>query len=404
MARKPLTDRKMKSLKPAEHGKRYEVADPVVTGLIVRVGSSGRPVFYLVARYRGAKHPTRRKLGEYGILTLAQAREKAWRWIDLNRRGVDPKVEEERTRREELAKQRTSFASVAEEFIKRRVASQRRAKETARDIRHELVSRWGTRPITEITRADVIEMVEEIADRPGVYYAHLILGHLRNLFNWAIERDIYGLEGSPCDRLRPEKLIGAKKPRQRVLTFPEIAALWHAAEKLEYPFGPLYRLLLLTGARRSEVAGMRWSEIDLDKRTWSVPPERFKSGSTHTVPLTADAISILKALPRLPGDHVFSFTLGSTPVVSFGAVKAKLDAMMAPASPWVTHDVRRTVRTGLASLNVPDTVAEMVIGHGRKGLQRVYDLHTYEPEMREALEKWAAKLREERNVHNRPSQ
>jgi hypothetical protein len=111
------------------------------------------------------------------------------------------------------------------------------------------------------------------------------------------------------------------------------------------------------------------------------------------------ALTVIEALPRFTkGDHLFSTTLGEKRVMAFSKAKLQLDKLMVEQlgcspPPWVIHDIRRTVRTRLASLRVPDLVAEMVIGHGRKGLQRVYDQHTYETEMREALELWAAQLR-----------
>ena len=183
----------------------------------------------------------------------------------------------------------------------------------------------------------------------------------------------------------PRSLIGAKQPRQRTLSDAELRALWQASETIGYPFGPLYRLLLLTGARKSEVAGAQWSEFDLDKRVWSVPPERFKSNATHMVPLSDQAMAVLLSVPHFTkGDYLFSTTLGERPVGGFSKAKARLDKLM-NAPPWVIHDIRRTVRTRLASLRIPDMVAEMVIGHGRKGIQRVYDQHSYEDEMREAL-------------------
>ena len=197
--------------------------------------------------------------------------------------------------------------------------------------------------------------------------------------------------------MRPGKaqhLIGAKQPRQRVLSDAELAAVWSNSRTLGYPFGPLYQLLLLTGARKSEVAGARWSEVDLKKKLWTVPPERFKSNASHLVPLSDAAVAIIEALPRFTkGDHLFTTTYGEKPVGGFSKAKVRLDKLMS-AAPWVIHDIRRTVRTRLASLRISDLVAEMVIGHGRKGIQRVYDQHTYEPEMREALELWAARLRD----------
>ena len=144
----------------------------------------------------------------------------------------------------------------------------------------------------------MVELIERIARRPAPYTAHIVLGHARSLFNWAINRGTYGLETSPCDRVKPSTLIGAKQPRQRVLTDFELAALWHGSEALGYPFGPLYKLLLLTGARKSEVAGARWGEFDLKKKIWTVPPERFKSNASHLVPLSDAAIAIIEALPR----------------------------------------------------------------------------------------------------------
>lgn len=397
-AKVALTDRKLKSLAPAADGSRYEVMDSVVPGFGVRVTPNGKRTFILIGRFGGSKNPTRRALGEYGALSLEKAREKARKWIELNQGGIDPKVEEERSRRLQLAKQRTSFARVAEEFLKRHVRGQRTARATERDIRKVLIERWGARPVTEITRGDVIELIEEIADRPAPYYAHLVLGHLRTLFNWAIARGSYGLEVSPCDRLKPSTLIAPKQPRQRTLTDAEIVAFWRATERMEYPYGPLCQLMLLTGARKSEVAGARRREFDLKKKLWSIPPERFKSNATHLVPLTNQAISIIEELPELnKGDYLFSTTLGERPVTAFANAKERLDSFVTEElgqalPPFVLHDLRRTVRTRLASLRVSDLVAEMIIGHGRRGLQRVYDQHSYEPEMREALELWSARL------------
>jgi integrase len=183
------------------------------------------------------------------------------------------------------------------------------------------------------------------------------------------------------------------------LSDKELAALWRITEKLGYPFGPLYQVLLFTGARKNEWAAARWNEIDLDAGFLTVPPERFKSNATHLIPLTSQVRVILTALPRLDrGDYVFSASLGASPIKGFQKAKLHIDALMkedlaAAPPPWVTHDIRRTVRAKLASLRVSDIVAEMIIGHGRRGLQRVYDQHSYESEMREALELWAARLR-----------
>ena len=398
MARKRLTDRTLKALKPASA--RYDVMDTDVPGFGVRVTEKGQRTFILIARYPGSSNPTRRAIGEYPAMSLEKARERARGWRELVRKGTDPKAEEERQRRQELRKQQTTFAAVAEDFIERHVKGQRKAKDTEREIRKELIAVWGERPITSIDREDVVTLVEAVARRPAPYLAHVVLGHARSLFNWAINRGSHGLETSPCDRIKPAALIGAKEPRQRVLNDAELVALWQGSETLCYPFAPLYKLLLLTGARKSEVSGARWGEFDLKKKIWTVPPERFKSNASHLVPLSDAAAAIIETIPRFNnGDHLFTTTFGEKPVAGFSKAKARMDGQMsehlgAVPAPWVIHDIRRTVRTRLASLRVSDLVAEMVIGHGKKGLQRVYDQHTYEGEMREALEQWAARLRD----------
>jgi integrase len=392
MPTKRLTDRTLKAVRPT--GKRYDIMDSEVRGFGLRVSGTGQKTFILIARYPGSPNPTRRALGEYPSLSLERARERARHWRDLLRQGSDPKAEEERLRRLELRKQQTTFAAVADDYLERHVKGQRRASDSEREIRKELIAHWGERPIASITREDVVHLVDAVIRRPAPYLAHIVLGHARSLFNWAINRGTYGLETSPCDRIKPAALIGPKQPRQRTLSDAELAALWHGSEKLGYPFGPFFQLLMLTGARRSEVAGARWSEFDLTKKIWTVPPERFKSNASHLVPLSDAAIAIIEALPHFTkGEHLFTTTCGEKPITAISDGKARIDKLMA-SPPWVVHDIRRTVRTRLASLRIPDMVAEMIIGHGRKGLQRVYDQHTYEAEMREALELWAARLRD----------
>jgi integrase len=258
----------------------------------------------------------------------------------------------------------------------------------------------------------VVKLVEAIADRPAIYQAHNCFGHIRTFFNWVIDRGIYGLDLSPCDRLKPARLIGPKKPRQRVLNDDEIFAYLRAADRQGYPFGAMFRLLALTGQRKSEVSDARWREFDLEKRIWTIPPERFKSDASHMVPLTDDALALLRSLPRFArGDCLFTTTCGEKPVCGFSKAKARLDGRMLRTlqalakrrdeqtieiklTRFVIHDVRRTVRTRLSSLRVPANVAEMVIGHGKKGLARVYDQHEFLDEMREALDLWAGRLRE----------
>ncbi len=407
--RKKLTDRTLQSLKAEDT--LYDVMDIVTPGFGVRVSpETGRRTFILFTRYPGSSNPTRRALGEYPSMTLEAARRKAQDWRNLIKQGKDPAHEEARQRAAEARKRAITFGAVFEDFAAEKLARERRGAKVVLDIKRDFMPSWASQPITEITPHDVREIVKVVAAR-GPYQAHNSLGHVRRLFSWAIDQHVYGIEISPCDRLKPKAIIGEKKPRSRVLTDDEVRALWRTSKRLPYPYGELLRMLLLTGQRHQEVCGARWREIDFQAKVWTIPSERFKSDAEHRVPLTDDVLALLGELPRFrKGDHLFSTTFGVQPTRINDKVKTDLDARllrtlkamarMRGEDPkrvelrgWVIHDLRRTLRTHLAALRIQDHVAEMVVGHGRKGIARVYDQHRYDSEMREALTAWSARLR-----------
>jgi integrase len=367
--RKRLTDANVHSLKAK--AKRYLVYDTAAPGFGVRVSPRGRKTFVLVARFDG-KHPARRSLGVFGKISLEDAREKARDHLKLLSRG-----------------QRTSsqtFGEIAEQYL-RHIQGQKRARDVECGVRRELISRWRNKPISDVHRADVLKVVDAAMSRGAPYAAHHAWAYCRRIFNWAIARGI--VDRSPCDRVRTRDIIGVKVPRHRVLDDDELRRLWKASNTLGYPMGPLFQFLLVTGQRKSEVSNARWIEFDLAQQLWRVPSSRMKAGAPHVVPLSPLAITILKSLPQHTG-YLFSTTGGKSPVNGFSKAKRRLDATMGQREPYVIHDIRRTVRTRLSALRVRTEVAEMVIGHGKKGLARVYDQHQYLDEMREALDLWAS--------------
>jgi integrase len=380
-----LTDPFVRNLKSAAPGQRYAVSDALVPGLRVRITDRGHKSYVLWRRVdKKAKSASALALGDVGALTLAQAREKARAWLALIAAGQDPRAQE-RGERE------AAFGGVLEDYFRRHVAGKRKAKDTEREMRNELMARWKNKPITAISRRDVIRMVDEIKDRGAIYQAHNLLGHAKTFFRWAVEKDI--IASSPTDHLSANRLIGPRKPRQRVLSDDEVRAFWSATGAMSYPYGPLFRMLLLTGQREREVAEAQWREFDLPNKLWTVPAERFKSDATHMVPLSDEVMALLQELPRwTAGDFLFSSSGGRRPALAFSGAKARLDDLMGNPPPWKTHDLRRVVRTNLSALRTPDRVAEMVIGHGRKGIARVYDQHQFIDEMREALQAWAQRL------------
>jgi integrase len=412
-----LTDRTLKALKPVHPeterplrpGEHYDLMDAGFPGFGVRVSETGRRTFVLVARYAGSKNPARRRLGVYPKMTLGDAHLKARSWLALMEQGKDPAEEEKRRALEDARRRQNTFAAVAEDFIKEKVRTERKGREVERDIRREFLEAWGKRPITDITALDVRAIIKAKASTAQPQ-AHNLLGHAKRLFAWAVDQEVYGLASSPCERLKPKALIGKKAVRTRVLTDDEWRALWRSAEGMAYPYGPLFRMLALTGQRKSEVAEARWSEFALGRKLWTIPPERMKADSPHVVPLTDEVVEILEGLPRFEaGDYLFSTTGGKKPINGFSKGKARLDRLMlaelrrsidddkasekVKLAPFVIHDLRRSVRTGMSALPISSDVAELVIAHARPGLRKVYDQFGYLDEKRRALELWAARLR-----------
>ena len=246
---------------------------------------------------------------------------------------------------------------------------------------------WRDRRIDEITSREIKDHIKAIKTRsPSV--ARKALTVAKSFFAWACDEEY--IDTSPAAMIRPEKLIGKRAPRQRFLSDAEIVKFWEASAELGYPFGDLFRLLLLTGVRLREGAHAKWSEIEGD--LWTIPPERFKSGCRHTVPLSDQAMQLINELPRR-GEHLFTIN-GRQPVNAFAYGKKRLDQLMG-VSDWRVHDLRRVVRSRLSELGVSRDIAEMVIGHGKRDvLERTYDVYEYKPEIRDALQRWANKLRD----------
>lgn len=227
--------------------------------------------------------------------------------------------------------------------------------------------------------------------------------YLRRFFNWCTERGY--LKDNPISGLKPP---GQAKDRDRVLDDAEALEVWRAAEAMSGVFGPMVKLLLLTGQRLNEVAGMRWAEINTDRATWVLPSERTKNKREHEVPLTKTALDILAAIPRMSADGkpsplVFT-TTGRTPVSGFSRAKKTIDAAILdarqeqdpeaePMPHWTFHDLRRTVTTGLAKMGVHPHVADALLNHKSgtiTGVAAVYNRHAYLDERRRALEAWEA--------------
>lgn len=245
-----------------------------------------------------------------------------------------------------------------------------------------------------------------MVDRGSPINANRLLAVLRRMFNWCIERGL--VERSPCEKL---KAPAAEQARDRVLSDDEIRAAWQAFEGVGWPFGRIAQLLLLTGARRDEIAGARWSEIELEAKTWTIAKERSKNGVAHEIPLSDAAIRIIKGLPRIggKGDGFVFTTTTRAPVSGWSRAKAHVDKSIPailqagadladlPVAPahWTFHDLRRTAASGMAGMGIAPYVVEAVLNHKSgtiKGVAAVYNRYSYATEKRAALDAWARRL------------
>jgi integrase len=356
---------------------RYEATDG--SGLILFVEPSGHKAWGIRYRRPGNKKPAKFMVGEWPAMSLAQARVAAAAAKLEVSRGIDP-GEIKKQARVDAAKaaadlKADTFEKHAKQFLEQYAKRETRPG-TWKQYDHILIDlvlpKWGDRSIHDIKEVTPVQ-------------ANRCLSTLSKLFSWLMSRDILAV--SPCAGVaNPTKEIA----RDRVLSDTEIAALWHALDAIGGPFAACVKMMLLTGARRAECAGMRHSEVVGD--TWVLPPERVKNNRKHSLPLSRQALALIEDQPRL-GDGDLLFTLdGRGPITAFSHFKAAVDTIMKPERPWVWHDTRRTVASNMARLGVQLVTVEKVLNHtsgSLRGVAAVYQRHTFANEMRNALQAWA---------------
>ncbi|MGB3043121.1 MAG: integrase family protein [Xanthobacteraceae bacterium] len=442
--KRKLTTKFVDSIKPAPKGTRVDHWDTVLTGFGVRVNDKGRKSFIVGVRWPGRTTMTRRTLGsadDLKVFPLAEAREKAREQLRMARvEGVDPKVRQRELEAEQARLRRHTVRAVAEVWFEDKLAKERRGREARRDFENEFLPSWRDRPVTEIGPLDVLAVINA-KKRTAPTQARNLLGLAKRFFQWAEDQQLYGLTASPCEKLKPSKIIGPKVVGERELSDDELLALLRATRPTPFysirrlsppPHAAAYRMLLLTGLRLYEVADAEWSEFDpalvralrqrdgdidwrkftTEQRTWRIPAARMKGQNgkarEHHVPLTSDMLATLERLGKPRGQFVFSVTGGRTSIWMDRRCKKRLDDIMletlralarvrrdpvAELRPWRNHDIRRTVRTGLSRLGVREEVGEAVLAHAPSGLRKTYNKNSFLGERREALELWGNHLR-----------
>jgi len=367
-----LTDTHVRGLKPSDH--RYDKYDAQMRGLGVRVAPTGTKSWFVMRRVNGRM--TRKTLGRYPELTLSDARIKAGEALSRMSRGEEGEQQASIT-----------LLDAAKEWLARDQAKNRTWKEAERALSKDVLPALGKRRLSDIRKADVNRIVDGIVDRDAGVQANRTLAYLRRFFNWCVERDY--LDANPTRGVpRPYQ----ENSRERVLSLPEIGEVMEASGRLGYPFGPLLKLLVLTGQRRDEVAEATWDEFDIEARRWTIPGDRAKNKRPHIVHLAVPVIEILSELPRIEGQRYLFSTTGKSPVSGFSAVKKRIDGLSG-VSAWTLHDLRRSFAThATEALSISPVVMDKILNHQSgsvRGIAAVYQRGAYLEQRAKALDVWA---------------
>jgi integrase len=439
---KAFTPVSIEAMKP-DRDKRLEVPDPALSGLYLVIQPGGAKGW--AVRYRFANKPRKLTLGRWPVMGLADARKAASEALLKVEAGTDPGNEKTRAKVEkkeavkvakavkggvEVEKARAMLADferrgimgyVADaapeavgqlreaagapnkvktligDYAKRHLSTLRSGAEVKRRLEVEVLPFWGDRDAREITRRDVRDLLDKVADSGRLTSANRLRLYLSGFFAWLVDREV--IEASP--------VVGVKAPakeqkRDRVLTEDEIRWLWLACDAVGEPWGPLGKVLLLSGQRRGEVLGM--TDAEITGEDWHLSAKRTKNGRPHVVRLSDPARAVLNAVTRVKGAPGYIFTTtGETPLSGLHKGHAKLAEAMATVAAkergqqveiphWTWHDLRRTAATRMAGLKIPAEVIEAALNHvsgAVAGVAGIYNRHGYADEKREALDAWA---------------
>lgn len=418
-------------------------------GLYLRLSLGGTATWTLKRAVNGK--PQEKTLGHFPAVGVNAARAKAAEWRAAIDDGKDPAKDEAEARAAELAARQAreeaerqlklrTFNALAERFMREHVQRKLRASmHTAYGStlgllpatipsrsklgkprqRRCYVAAWRSRPIKEISSDDVDKVLNAIyteaetkfrkrhPDYPTAKQVPAGVGvggnrirvYLHRFFEWCIKERCIVV--NPVMQTSPK---AAERKLDRVLTDAELVEVWNAIDERGGKFKTVLKIMAYTGQRENEVAGMRWSELNLDgpEPLWSMPPSRTKKERAHNVPLAPQVVAMLRAVPKLEDSDLVFTTTGKTPLSGWSKLKARIDTEIARARraagieadmpAWRFHDLRRTARTAFARAGVAPEVARAIVNHKAKGMDAIYDRFEYLPQRRAALTEWANEM------------
>lgn len=384
MPTRKLTDELVARTAPPATG-RLELWDEELPGFGLRISSAGRRVWQLMYRIDGRKR--RLSLGTFPALPLEIARDAARATLKEVAKGNDPGAERASVRGADFTFERFARAYL-ERYAKR---TKKTWKADARMIERDLLPAWGRRAADAIGRRDVIEMIEGICARGHPYAANRRLALLRRMYAWGLEVDL----------VRATPVIGVTAPghearRRRLLDDDEILRLWRAWDNMAWPFGPLFKLLLLTAQRRSQVASLRLADIAFASQVWRVPHGADPSSHRHEIPLSSFALEIVASVPRSSSAYMFPARGRPGRHVSGFSKAAQRASALSGVADWRTEDLRRTAAAGMVRLGTAPTVVHQLLDHAKAfpvGGIEVEERRPGVDEMRAAIEAWGEHVR-----------
>lgn len=409
--------------------KVYELRDAVVPGLRLVIQTSGVKTWVLRYSFHGRYQKF--TLGRYPEIPLTESAEDRKARIAKNPAsdapdarglaraalarkltGINPAAEKKEKARKISSGEADAdlVKTVWKSYVEKHLTSNPEVKESSADkfksiFETHILPKWQDRKIQDIKKRDAIDALDD-AKKRGPHAANSTFGVLRSFFNWTVERDILSespMKGMkiPFDEkqfVRKRVLIGKNKNDS---DYDELKEFWNACGKLARErqpgftagavFGPMFQLLLLTGARRAEVAEMEWRELDLTNRIWTIPGARTKNSEEHRIYLSDPALAIIKAIKRIEDCEFVFTTNGTSPSSGFSKAKTALDKITPGIAPYVIHDLRRTCATGMARLGIAVSVTEKALNHisgTLSGIVGTYQQHDYADETKEAFIAW----------------
>ena len=366
-----LTDAHVKSLKPRDG--RYEVFDATLAGFGVRISPSGTKTWIVLSR--NLRRKTRASIGRYPQMGLAAARQRAMSVLNEMSEG-----EYKRASDFEL------FENALEEWYLRDQSQNKSYSQVKDTIELHVRPYLKNFRLRDIEKRDLLKIVDRVGAKAPTQ-ANRVLSFTKRFFNWCVSRDY--LEVSPANGIAKFK---TEVSRERVLNDDEMEAVYNATWTMDYPFAPLFRILIFTGQRLNEVAGLRWSEVDFTEKRWVIPSNRAKNKSGHVVHLSAPVISELRFLRQVSQHDLIFTTTGTTAVSGFSKANRKLDGLSG-VTDWRLHDLRRTFATvATEKLGFEPVVVDRALNHvsgSVKGVAAVYQRGQYLEGRRTVLDAWA---------------